>query len=336
MKFRKSDKTFSYTHLEKDTEPEGEEDDADAVAQLPQLLSNVQLDDTSLAKAEQNVWKKAYAHLGATPFVAKLASKEALVLPFSFCYQAYGELPVQLSSYLPCSDAFGDGLPDWGVAQPLLEDSAKICAVDNLFTAITTLATLASKPVCHLDIKWEHLALLPVFEENTLVRLEPILIDLAEVDLTLSPTDAISSMCDAVLNSNWFSKTRIGGGKLNYCSTLMRPAIVYPVTDGGRRTRWVPSSPSSLIMAWMRCTNVWRATCKASKHPSSLHWIHWKLRVHWLMLCLIQSVRSASTHMVTEQATVHLLLIETTVLVMMQLKTVLGPVVIATTNHVVQ
>jgi len=287
VKFRKSDKTFSYTHLEKDTEPEGEEDDADVVAQLPQLLLNVQLEDTSLAKAEQNVWKKAYVHLGATPFVAKLASKEALVLPFSFCYQAYGELPVQLSSYLPCSDAFGDGLPDWCVAQPLLEDSATICAVDNHFTAITT---LASKSVCHLDMKWEHLALWSMFEENTLVRLEPILIDLAKVDLTLSPTDALSSMCDAVLNSNWFSKTRIGGGKLNYCSTLMRPAIVYPLTDGCRRTRWVPSSPSSLTMAWMRCTNVWRATYKASKHPSSLHWIHWKLRVHWL-------IRSASTHM---------------------------------------
>lgn len=64
VKFRKSDKTFSYTLLEKDSEPEGEEDDADAVAQLPQLLQNV---ETSLAKAEQNVWKKAYVHLGATP-----------------------------------------------------------------------------------------------------------------------------------------------------------------------------------------------------------------------------------------------------------------------------
>ena len=148
------------------------------------------------------MWKKAYVHLGATPFIAKLANKEALVLPFSFCYQAYGELPVQLSSYLPCSDAFGEGLPDWGVAQPLLEDKAKICAVDNLFTAITT---LASKSVRHLDIKWEHLALLPVFEENTLVHLEPILIDLTKVDLTLSPTDALSSMCDTVLNSHWFS-----------------------------------------------------------------------------------------------------------------------------------
>lgn len=85
-----------------------------------------------------------------------------------------------------------------------MEDSATICAVDKLFTAITT---LTSKSVCHLDIKWEHLALLPVFEENTLVRLEPILIDRAEVDLTLSPTDALSSMCDAVLNSHchWFS-----------------------------------------------------------------------------------------------------------------------------------
>jgi hypothetical protein len=29
---------------------------------------------------------------------------EALVLPFSFCYQANGELPVRLSSYLPISN----------------------------------------------------------------------------------------------------------------------------------------------------------------------------------------------------------------------------------------
>ena len=50
------------------------------------------------------------------------------------------------------------------------------------------------------------------------------------------------------------AKAVSGGGKLNYCTTLMRPAIVYPVTDGGRRTRWVPSSPSSL-------TNAWQATC---------------------------------------------------------------------------
>ena len=82
-----SDKTFSYTLLEKDTEPKDEQDDADVVSQLPLLLQNVELDDTSLMKAEQNVWK--------------LASKEALVLPFSFCYQTNGEFPVRLPSYLP-------------------------------------------------------------------------------------------------------------------------------------------------------------------------------------------------------------------------------------------
>jgi len=203
VKFRKSDKTFSYTLLEKDTEPEEDErDDGDATGELPQLLQAIELNDSSLAKAELDVWKKAHGHLGSSPFVAKLASKEALVMPFAFCYLASGELPTRLSSYLPCSDAFGDGLADWGTAQTLLEESARILAVDSLFTAIKT---LASKSVCHLDIKWEHLALLPVFEGSTVVRLEPILIDLAEVDLKLSPTDALSSMSDAILNSHLLS-----------------------------------------------------------------------------------------------------------------------------------
>lgn len=203
VKFRKSGEKFSFTFLEKEAEPDNELDNADDSSELVRPVDEIE-NSSSLASTELEVWRRAYAHFGASPFVAKLAGKEALVLPFTFCYKANGELPTRLSSYLPCSDTFGDGLTDWGAARPLLESSAKIGAVENLFSAIQS---LAKNSVCHLDIKWEHLALLPVFEGNALVHLEPILIDLAEVDLTLSPTDAFSSMCCAVLTSDWLSDT---------------------------------------------------------------------------------------------------------------------------------
>ncbi len=43
----------------------------------------------------------------------------------------------------------------------------------------------------HRDIKWVHLALLPVYDKKGLERLESILIDLAEVDETLTDNEAL-------------------------------------------------------------------------------------------------------------------------------------------------
>jgi hypothetical protein len=207
VKFRKNTSKFSYTPAHVDEKKaigsEKKQDDADtAIEQVSQEVQAMELNGRSKARAELNHWNQAYGHLGAKPFIAKLAAKEALVLPFSFTYQANGVLPLQLSCYLPCTESFGERFNDWCTAQSLLRVASEVGVVDNLLAAIKT---LASKSVCHKDIKLEHLALLPVFEDGTMTRVEPILIDLADVDLTRRPLDAFSCMCSDVMESEWFN-----------------------------------------------------------------------------------------------------------------------------------
>jgi hypothetical protein len=153
-----------------------------------------------LVRSELKVWRKAYKHLNCMkPFVVTLANSKALVMPFCFCYDLNGVLPLDLPSYLPCdSNVFFDtGLSDWREIQTLLRSVDT--AVNNLFSAIQT---LARKRVFHRDIKWEHLVLYPVFEEKTVVRLEPILIDLAEVEIMSAEEEALSCMYHRVIQSN--------------------------------------------------------------------------------------------------------------------------------------
>lgn len=187
VKFRKLSKTFKFLHKEKLNSH------ADELLVSQVNMSNK---DSLLVNSELVMWNRAYKHLNVNPFTVTLANNTALVMPCCFCYDSSGVLQLELQYYLPCERDFAAGFTNWETILNQLQsvDSAE----KNLFTAIKT---LASKFILHRDIKWEHLALLPVFNKKGLVRLEPILIDLAEVDIMSSETEAITEMCHVVMTS---------------------------------------------------------------------------------------------------------------------------------------
>jgi len=136
--------------------------------------------NSTLVNAELQAWIAMYGDLGGcAPFIATLAGREALVVPFAFCFNVNGRLSSSLSSYLPCDDSFGSEMNHWpDIQSQLLALSAD--AVKLLFTAVVRVADAGYR---HNDIKWEHLALLPVFAfKSSTPRLEPILVDLADVE----------------------------------------------------------------------------------------------------------------------------------------------------------
>lgn len=197
VKFRKSNKSFSYLHQQQSSESVEDNENT-----LEFSLSNLTIseEDSTLVNFELNTWKRAYKQFHVNPFTVTLANSTALVMPFCFCYKSNGGLQMDLQCYLPCESDFATGFGDWeAIRELLLRHSSVESAVNNLFSAIKT---LARKCIFHRDIKWEHLALLPVFDKNVIVRLEPILIDLAEVEVMSAEQEALSAMCCHVIESN--------------------------------------------------------------------------------------------------------------------------------------
>jgi hypothetical protein len=102
-----------------------------------------------------------------------------------------------LSSHLPCTEAFCDDFAEWTdfFQRELAKHASK--AVENLFAAVLL---LAERKLCHNDIKWEHLALLPVFSCGKPNALHPILIDLADVEDKANVKEAFTAMYQGIQN----------------------------------------------------------------------------------------------------------------------------------------
>jgi hypothetical protein len=113
----------------------------------------------------------------------------------AFCFNNQGYLSSELKDYLPCDESFGNDMKDWSVIQRTLLASSSN-AVQLLFRAVLH---IAKSGYCHNDIKWEHLALLPVYNNSSsLISLEPILVDLADVKQT---NDGLSPMARYILEN---------------------------------------------------------------------------------------------------------------------------------------
>lgn len=60
---------------------------------------------------------------------------------------------------------------------------------------LEAICTLAEASICHRDIKWPHLALIPICDRDELPsRLEPILIDLSDVEMCSSRVEALDKI----------------------------------------------------------------------------------------------------------------------------------------------
>ena len=131
-----------------------------------------------LVMSELQAWIHIYSRFDVRPFMTMLAGRDALVMPFAFCFSEDGQLSMNLKSYLPCDELFEEGMEHWSnIKVELLKNQNK--AVELLFAAVKHIASCG---YYHNDIKWQHLALLPVYNHQSgFDHLQPILVDLAEV-----------------------------------------------------------------------------------------------------------------------------------------------------------
>lgn len=140
---------------------------------------------------EQDLWVTVYktrAHR------RELARRPAVILPFAFCYNHNGVMGSSLNDFIPCDKDVT--AIHWETIQQLLSAANR---VEVLFKALETVATFK---LVHDDIKWCHVALLPVYKSGEVSMLRPILIDMSFMLLVESKKAALKSMCDAVLAAN--------------------------------------------------------------------------------------------------------------------------------------
>eukprot|EP01036_Dinobryon_divergens_P031948 gene31948-41443_t len=149
-------------------------------------------------RAELQAWQDIYGAL-ARSSIKTLAGREVLIIPFAFCFNSQGCLSSELKDYLPCEESFGNGMKDWSdiKSQLLSLSSSSSHVVQLLFLAVVR---VAKSGYYHNDIKWEHLALLPVYESSTFVSLEPILIDLTDVEKQAND-DGLSLMAQYIVEN---------------------------------------------------------------------------------------------------------------------------------------
>jgi hypothetical protein len=197
VKFRHGDKKFKFSM---DVDDNDETEESFTAMNIGAGHSTSSNSNSTLVNAEHQAWEAIYGDIGGgRPFIATLAGREALVIPFAFCFDSIGHLSSELSSYLPCDDSFGNGMKHWSNIQSQLLAHSKD-AVKLLFAAVVRVAEAGYR---HKDIKWDHLALLPVFlSKSSNPRLEPILVDLADVEKDSNGLAAMAAyILDSVLHS---------------------------------------------------------------------------------------------------------------------------------------
>jgi hypothetical protein len=196
VKFRHGDKKFKFSLDVTEDDNDDEIEESFAALSIGAGHSTSSNSNSTLVNAERQAWEAMYGGIGGgRPFIVTLAGREALVIPFAFCFDSNGHLSSDLSSYLPCDDSFGNGMKDWfDIQSQLVAHSTD--AVKLLFAAVVRVAEAGYR---HNDIKWEHLALLPVYlSKNSGPRLEPILVDLADVE---KDSNGLAAMAAYVLDS---------------------------------------------------------------------------------------------------------------------------------------
>ena len=146
------------------------------------------------AELESRLWVEIY---GVRTVIQKCVDHESLIMPFV--------VTCTLSSAGTPSFDFNSHHLFFEIGASVFED-ATIVEIENKFRAIAgdvncyevaeiAIRKFAKHKYVHNDLSWRHVALLPVFENNNLVRFEPILIDLTLVAKSdLSESDIVDLM----------------------------------------------------------------------------------------------------------------------------------------------
>ena len=135
---------------------------------------------------EHTLWKQIW---GVNTSKCRLAGCDALIMPLVFCVGGLSNEEFSLSrSYWLYNFGVRADIDDADLpAMKKIEQQVNACyddrpwSVDEAAAAAT--ATMRAAGYSHADMKREHIALLPQFNESVdIVALQPILIDLARVD----------------------------------------------------------------------------------------------------------------------------------------------------------
>jgi hypothetical protein len=203
VKFRHSGKKFIFSMSENKT-----------VNKIADTLATMSLNgknscnnnvNSDLVNKELKVWKKIYSNLNVQPFVKILAGRDALIIPFAFCFECDGQLSRELTSYIPCDVLFQ--MESW----PLIQNQLRIHSSNAVSLLFDAVVRVAEAGYCHKDIKWQHLALLPIFVSSSSKKsspstpplLKPILVDLSDVEETSDGLRRMSlEICSSLLNAS--------------------------------------------------------------------------------------------------------------------------------------
>lgn len=149
-----------------------------------------------IPEREAAVWREV--NQCKNVFTSQVRGLQALITPLVFTASIDAQRRVSFASDLArwcCQDG---GLP--GALPECLEElnqqirSAFAAWPDARVVAYQALQKLANKRIVHTDIEWRHVALLPVFSNGVVVRLEPVTIDFAEYHVVDSAAAAMEIM----------------------------------------------------------------------------------------------------------------------------------------------
>jgi len=146
---------------------------------------------------EHNLWKQIW---GVNTSKCRLVDCDALIMPLVFCAAGLPdkEFLLSRSDWLYNSGITADTDHADLLAMSNIEQQVKACydkrpwSVDEAAAEAT--ATMRAAGYAHADMKCEHIALMPHFDESgDIVALQPILIDLARVDSFGIPSDTLTT-----------------------------------------------------------------------------------------------------------------------------------------------
>ena len=152
--------------------------------------------DAGIPEREAALWAKINCCLMVS--VRRVRGLQALLTPLVFTASIDAARKVTIETdlsrwcYQP-GGAPGDQPPSLHVINEQIREATSMWS-DARAVARQALQRVANACIVHEDIEWRHFALLPVFSENDVIRMEPIMIDYADYLVVDNPATAMQIM----------------------------------------------------------------------------------------------------------------------------------------------
>ena len=165
--------------------------------------------DAGIPEREAALWAK----INCCPniLVRKVRGLQALLTPLVFTASMDAASRVTFETDLSCwcyqpGGVPGDLPPSLQVINVQIREASTMWS-DARAVARQALQRVANACIVHNDIEWRHFALLPVFSENDVIRMEPVMIDYADHIVTDNPETAMRIMAPKleklIVNAVW-------------------------------------------------------------------------------------------------------------------------------------